>query len=885
MELNAGTKLGHYEIVGTLGSGGMGEVYEARDVRLGRNVALKILPSEYSTHEDRLRRFMQEARTASALNHPNIVSIYDIGDSEIDGQRVHYIAMELVDGVTLRAKIHAERTRLKTLLRYLAQAADGLARAQAAGIIHRDLKPDNIMITREGQAKVLDFGLAKLTEETEAAQSADAPTHVREETREGIVMGSVGYMSPEQIEGRAVDARTDVFSFGCILYEAITHRKPFEGKSNLDSLHAVLHSEPVSITELNPDAPVELRRILKRCLAKEPDSRYQSFKDLAAQLHDLVDEYDSLTPGSGSGAVSPLLRKRARFAIPLSAALLILITAAAVFGWRRYSAREELPRFGSIERITTSGNLRNASISPDGKYVALVLGERGMYRVLVRQLATGSEVEVRPLSADGAGPPRFTGDGNYMFITRWPEDGSYSAYLEKVPTLGGTAKRLLENLNSSISLAPDEKSFVFRRLLPDSDEHQLVLADVDGGNQRIIATLRSPQRGDTPHFSPDGSTIAWPVRSTEGGLHGDVLLLNADGSNQRNLLKQRFFWVANVMWDPSGKGLWMTGNATEGNSQLWHVAYPDGSLQRITNDTNSYLGPLISRDGNTILMVQGESRARLWRVLPDGTSESLTPENERNVPVNFSVTPEGDVVFDSGAGGPPDIWKLSLKSGGSQRLTDQSGAEYSPVVGRSGSLYYLSEQNGPSEFWTADSTGSRRRRIAVAGRDAWLAISPDEKWLVYPAGTALERMGVADGRAERLFQGNFGAAAFSPDGKFLVSTLRGTAGTARLTSVVILPASGGRILTRIPLSASSSGGYLAPEFGPDGKTLVYSLNAKGTDNLWSHPIDGGTPRQISKFDSGIIYDFSFAADGKSILVSRATETSDAVLLRKEKKAD
>jgi len=287
MSILSGTKLGRYEIRSKIGAGGMGEVYLAEDTRLHRKVALKILPADLASNQDRMRRFEQEAQAAAALNHPNIATIYEIGES--DG--VNFIAMEFIDGVTLREKIHQERTELRKLLRYLQHAAEGLAKAHAAGIVHRDLKPDNIMITRDGHAKILDFGLAKLIEpRLSDGGTEDAATAImRQQSTPGVIMGTLGYMSPEQAEGKTseIDQRSDIFSFGCILYEAITGKKPFEGDSVVKSLHMVIYESAPLITELNPSAPADLQRIIRRCLAKDPDERYQSIKEVAIELKEL----------------------------------------------------------------------------------------------------------------------------------------------------------------------------------------------------------------------------------------------------------------------------------------------------------------------------------------------------------------------------------------------------------------------------------------------------------------------------------------------------------------------------------------------------------------------------------------------------------------------
>src|SRR6266852_370097 len=309
MTINTGTRLSHYSIVSKLGAGGMGEVYLAQDTKLDRKVALKILPVDVASNRDRLARFVREAKSAAALNHPNIAQIFEI--DEHDG--THFIAMEFVEGVTLREKIHRERTELKKLLRYLQHAAEGLAKAHAAGIVHRDLKPDNIMITREGHAKILDFGLAKLiepqlTEAVEGQNSGDAATAIMQQhSTPGVIMGTVGYMSPEQAQGKTneIDQRSDVFSFGCILFEAVTGRRAFEGKDAVESLNKIIREPVAPLSELNPSAPVDLQRVVRRCLAKDPDERYQTIKDVAIELKELRREmtgagFDTTVPASRS---------------------------------------------------------------------------------------------------------------------------------------------------------------------------------------------------------------------------------------------------------------------------------------------------------------------------------------------------------------------------------------------------------------------------------------------------------------------------------------------------------------------------------------------------------------------------------------------------------
>src|SRR5947208_5413260 len=312
MTIVAGTRLGRYEIRSKIGEGGMGEVYLAQDTKLERKVALKILPADVGTNRDRMERFIREAKAAAALSHPNIAQIFEIGEDT----GTHFIAMEFIDGQTLREKIHRDRTELRRLLRFLQHAAEGLAKAHAAGIVHRDLKPDNIMITRDGHAKILDFGLAKLIERPpmSGGNSSEVATAVMpQHSTPGAIMGTVGYMSPEQAQGKtnAIDQRSDIFSFGCILFEAATGQKPFAGDSVVKSLHMVIYESALPIADLNPSAPAELQRIVRRCLAKDPDERYQSIKEVAIELKALRRELE----GAGIDTTVPPPQK---FGVPPS---------------------------------------------------------------------------------------------------------------------------------------------------------------------------------------------------------------------------------------------------------------------------------------------------------------------------------------------------------------------------------------------------------------------------------------------------------------------------------------------------------------------------------------------------------------------------------------
>src|SRR5712691_934744 len=463
---SSGTKLGRYEIRAKIGAGGMGDVYLAQDTKLDRKVALKILPSEVAADRNRMNRFVQEAKTASALNHPNIITIYEI--EQIDS--VNFIAMEYIDGETLRDKIHHDKAPLAKLLKYLTQVAEGLAKAHSQGIVHRDLKPQNIMVTRDDYAKILDFGLAKLVEPQRSFDSSDtgsseiATAVMAQHSIPGTVMGTLGYMAPEQARGKVdeIDHRSDIFAFGCILFEAATQRKAFEGRDMLDSLHNIVHAPTPQIRDSNPIPPEDLQRIVRRCLAKDPDKRYQSIKEVAIELEDLRQEWqgpselhDSPPHTAGSAASIPSRHTLAQgpavaTSIPpeslssrassaeyivqevkrnkkiIFAALALIVFAAVVFTIYQYALKPRpVPaHFERVEltRITTEGNLQGVAVSPDGKYIAYTLRADGKYSLWTKHLATDSRVQfVAPAEATAVTPHFFSHDGGYVFY--YQQDG------------------------------------------------------------------------------------------------------------------------------------------------------------------------------------------------------------------------------------------------------------------------------------------------------------------------------------------------------------------------------------------------------------------------------------------------------------------------------
>ncbi|MEO6260372.1 MAG: serine/threonine-protein kinase, partial [Thermoanaerobaculia bacterium] len=424
MSLVPGTLFSRFQIVSPLGSGGMGEVYQAWDPSLKRHVALKILSPETIGSEERRGRLTREARAASALNHPNIVTVYEIGQALVDQSPVDFIAMELIEGETLRSLL-TRGVDMTKALHYLAQTADGLAKAHAAGILHRDLKPANIMVTPDGFAKILDFGLARnsgLENDDDPAGAAVVDTI----TRPGAMMGTVGYMSPEQVRGLPLDQRSDIFSFGCILYEVLTLRRPFQGSSQVDTLHKTVYEPPPQIGDVDPPVPDALRRVALKCLAKDPEARYQSAKEIAIDLREIKRDYESNLHSSNALFPRTPAGPGMRRGLWLIVALTVLIAATGVWLWSQRNQSQSHSRTGSlqsmrIERLPATSRVRAVAISPDGRYIAHVESTPGGDVLMVRQVTTGSEIEAAPAVGKNYEELSFSPDGEYI---RYVHDGA-----------------------------------------------------------------------------------------------------------------------------------------------------------------------------------------------------------------------------------------------------------------------------------------------------------------------------------------------------------------------------------------------------------------------------------------------------------------------------
>lgn len=883
--LEPGTSLSHYRIIAPIGAGGMGEVYKAQDTKLDRPVALKILPPELVRNDERVRRFMQEAKSASSLNHPHIVTIHEIGQSEAaepDGEMatretLHYMAMELVDGVTLKQKIHDEQTELRTLLVYLAQAADGLAKAHTAGIIHRDLKPENIMVTRDGFAKVLDFGLAKLVVPPSTG-STNAPTAVRNNTREGALVGTVAYMSPEQVKGKPVDHRSDVFSFGSILYEAATRRRPFEADSDIDVMHSIAHDKPVPIDELNAAVPAELRRLIRRCLAKDPDKRYQSMKDIANELTEIVDEFDELSVSASSRSsssgetLSQSSRRGVWLALAAAAVITLAAVAFAVYQWRRSEKVPAAAPFASMKlsRLTSSGNVTSAAISPDGRSFAQVTSDAdGRLTLSVRQIATSSDIRIVGPVDLNLGFPRFSPDGNYVYFLQSDDAGPSYQSLYQVPAFGGTPRKLVFDVDTAPTFSPDGRRIAFGRGKPDQGKNLLVVVNSDGSGERVLSTFDRLFGPIGPSWSPDGKWIVAPNPSLEGGVHTKLILVDPDSAEQR-IIDKRWGQVNSAIWLPDGSGIALSSsNRLADRPQIWIQPYPEAEPHRVTNDLIDYDELTSTADGSSLLALRFERMNRLMiSEAADETGGDLLTRAD-HLPWDVSVSRSGSVVYEFQHEEGIDLAIIDAP-GAPHRILTTGGRSGMPSIsadGRTIAFMSLRVDDVPHIF-LMDADGRNVRQVTNGAGEMDPLISPDASTLLYAnVDASLWRLALPEGEAKKVVDS---VRSFAISDRHIAYGYNAPQGNRVERRLAVVPLDGTKPLLDIVFSDGNL------RWTRDGGTLTFVTDSTPSQ-IGRLPLDGSTPEILTKFKSLEIGRYDWTSDGRLVMV-RGETRSDAVLI-------
>jgi serine/threonine protein kinase len=895
MELSSGTVVGPYEIQGTLGAGGMGEVYRASDSRLGRDVALKILPAAFAADPERLRRFEQEARATGGLSHSNILAIYDIG--------VHagspYIVSELLEGETLRDRLRNGALSLRKSLDYGAQVATGLAAAHEHGIIHRDLKPENIFICSDDRAKILDFGLAKLTqpESTNEGQTATAATPPVA-TEIGGVLGTVGYMSPEQLRAQPVDHRSDIFSFGAVLYEMLSGQRAFRGATPADISSAILKDEPAPLSSTLAQIPPVLDHIVHHCLEKTPGHRFQSARDLAFQLQSVssASSHTSL-PASGPEP-SPQQQPHTWMWIAAAAAVFL----AAFLVWQHSQGSRPVGTQSSdviYHRLTDFAGLEEwPAISPDGKAVAFTADHTGTRQIWVRLLAGGPPLQITQDAGDHL-EPRWSQDSSYLFYYVPQSKGEPQGTLWQVPALGGLPRQLTSSLTTA-DVSHDGKRLAFFRL--NQRQVELAISDLDGANQTPISVLAATFAYLNPRWSPDDKTLAY--------LHSisfwafDVYTVPASGGKPTQMTHETKL-MNGLAWLPDGNGIvYSSGQSSTvlylPTMQLW-VAPLDGSPQhRITYGEVNYEMPDISRDGKLMASAR-HMHFDVWKFPIVGApvqnvKNAIRLTNQTGDIQTPSISPDDrQLAFISDSGGHGNIWIMDLANGAMRQITSKKDAATVglPLWSPDGksiafALTGLGGSWGDVDYWLVNPDGSNLRDVVKHG--AWASWSPDSRWIYYsnvsPAQSItdykLSKVPVAGGNPIVVRTDEAMASSLSADGSTLYFSipLQNENGIQDFDIRVAKPENGpARTLAHISGTRIPTWQGPHPVLSPDGKWLALPLNDNLGTNLWLISTSDGQMRRVTDFGDRRTYiarRVSWSSDSRYLVASVGDGDSDVV---------